>query len=176
MHLAHIWPSSKAVQASAMKRVFGLDEGFHLHPRNFLLLEKHVEEAFDNEALLLLPRRAVGDTPSEVWSRPLWLDKLARYASKDPGDAAAAEMNRLRPYLGQHLHVPQAASGKVPYLRLLAWHAVSALRVRSDADVDYVSEFPAGIHATITAGHRDRSAKVFNVLLSVGLIFGLPDE
>jgi hypothetical protein len=73
VHLAHIWPSSNAVQASAMKRLFGLDEGFHLHPRNFLLLEKHVAEAFDNEALLLLPRRAVGDTPPEVWSRPLWL-------------------------------------------------------------------------------------------------------
>jgi hypothetical protein len=32
------------------------------------------------------------------------------------------------------------------------------------------------VDATITAGHRDRSAKAFNVLLSVGLIFGLPDE
>jgi hypothetical protein len=41
-----------------------------------------------------------------------------------------------------------------------------------------VSEFPAGIHvdATITAGHRDRSIKVCNDLLSVGLIFGLPEE
>ena len=173
VHLAHIWPSSKAREATDLRRVLDLPEMFHLNVRNFLILEEAVESAFDNAALLLLPCRAVGGAPVEVRSRALLLDKLHVYTR---GPAAAAAVALIKPYFAQPLFMPRAAEGRVPFLRLLAWHAVSALRARSESDDDRASELPASIHAdaTIMAASRGRAGRAFFELASVGLVFAMP--
>ena len=58
--LAHIWPSALATCAQNAGGLFGLPEAFHVTPRNFLILRKPVERAFDVDVLLLLPRRTAG--------------------------------------------------------------------------------------------------------------------
>ena len=178
VHLAHIWPSSKAPEAKGMRRVFNLPEDFHLNERNFLILEDAVEAAFDNEALLLLPRRAEAEAPAQVVSRALWLERLEKYDPAKKGAAAVEARTRLMPYFGQPLFLPKADEGKMPFLRLLAWHAISALAARSASDDDRVSELPDSIHAdaTITMMARGRSVEAFTELASVGLLFGLPRE
>ena len=122
--LSHIWPSSGAPDAASIAKLLNLAEGFHVQPRNFLILQKDAEKAFDEDVLLLLPAK------SAVRSR---LFK----------SSAAFDMVALQRYVGRELFLPKRDDGCVPFTRLLAWKAVSAIRTSvedADASADLPSE------------------------------------
>lgn len=48
--LAHMWPSKNDYMADEVASLLGLERGFSLQPRNFLLLPKFVEAALDCDA------------------------------------------------------------------------------------------------------------------------------
>lgn len=160
--LAHIWPSALASMSALLRQELGLPTAFHMHPRNFLILDKAVERAFDSDALLLLPSRGVPPAPPTVRARALQVS----------GTAAAA----IEPLTGRYLFLPLAADGRVPFMRLLAWKAFSALRADAEAR-NGEKELPSEVDIEATVS-RDREGAVagvggFHALLSAGLIFGL---
>ena len=127
--LAHVWLSVLAGEADTLRRVLDLPLAFHVHPRNFLILDKSVERAFDADALLLLPVRPSPPEPPTVRARVLRHSEFQ--SSTACGDAACAGIAALA---GRALYLPRAADGKVPFLRLLAWKALSALRAAAFND------------------------------------------
>jgi hypothetical protein len=153
--LAHIWPSSMKSGAVSVRRLLHLPADFHLDVRNFLILNKSVESAFDADALLLLPARAEQDAPAVVRARTFRLERFR--ASKEQ---AVAEVDRsaISALDGLDLFLPCAKDKKLPFLRLLAWKAVSALRAAAEADDD-------GIAARAEELHRD---VVFDASLDIG--------
>lgn len=160
--LAHIWPSAFAGVSAHLCQELGLPHAFHVHPRNFLILEKAVERAFDGDALLLLPARGVPPAPPTVRARVF----------RASATAAAA----MQPLAGRDLRLPLAADGRVPFMRLLAWRAFSVLRADAEAR-DGDEELPSEVDVEATLS-RDREGAVagvggFRALLSAGLIFGL---
>ena len=170
--LAHIWPSSLAGESDAMRRLLGLPVAFHLAERNFLVLDKAVENAFDADALLLLPARAVPPAPPRARARAF---RVGDYRASD-ADGGAAARAAVAALAGRELLLPRAAEGRVPFMRLLAWKAVSALRAGADFDDDAAAAFPAGVDvdATLERGTegRARGARGFAEVLSAGLVFG----
>ena len=165
--LAHIWPSSQAAEADALRRLLDLPAAFHLSPRNFLILEKAAEAAFDADALLLLPVRAAPPAPPRVRARAF---RLAEYRATAPNGGAAAR-DAVAPLAGCELSLPRAAAGGVPFLRLLAWKAISALRAGAEAADDAAAAFPPDLDVDASLTSR-AGARGFNELLSVGLVFG----
>lgn len=161
--LAHIWPSAFAGMSAHLRRELGLPAAFHVQPRNFLLLDKAVERAFDSDALLLLPARGVPPAPPTVRARVFHA-------------GATATAGAILPLAGRNLHLPLAAEGRVPFMRLLAWKAFSALRADAEA-CDGDDELPSevDIEATLSRSREETVAGVggFHALLSAGLIFGL---
>jgi hypothetical protein len=117
--LAHIWPSNQASETTYLARHLGLPENFHVTERNFLKL---VEQAFDADALsyryLVIPSRG---PPPEARFRQGTIERMTPITHAD-----------VRGYAGRQLYLPNAASGKVPYMHLLGWKAVSALRARAE--------------------------------------------
>lgn len=172
--LAHIWPSVLASESDAMRRLLGLPSAFHLNARNFLILDKTVETAFDADALLLLPVRAAPPAPPRVRAR---LFRLAEFPASSVAESGAAARNAVAALAGRDLFLPLAADGRVPFMRLLAWKALSALRAGAeDADESATTTFPddVDLDATLTRGEggRARGATGFAALLSTGLVFG----
>ena len=96
-----------------------------------------------------------------------------RASEADGGAAARAAVAALA---GRELLLPRAAEGRVPFMRLLAWKAVSALRAGADFDDDAAAAFPAGVDvdATLERGAEGRAhgARGFAEVLSAGLVFG----
>ena len=169
--LAHIWPSALARESDLLRQQLGLPPAFHVHVRNFLILDRAVELAFDADALLLLPARAKSPAPPTVRARAFRIEHQA--AAADGGVAARALIASLA---GHELHLPRAGEGRVPFMRLLAWKALSALRAGSEA-YEGEAAFPVDVDVDATvsrdhAGHRPGSSG-FSALLSAGLIFGL---
>lgn len=171
--LAHIWPSSMARDAVVLRRLLSLPQDLNLHPRNFLILDKSLEMAFDADALLLLPARPTAPgAPASVRARAY---RLARHrVHKAP---EVAERENIGALDGCELFLPRAATGKLPFLRLLAWKAVSALRAGAEAEDD--AEAGAGAAGDVAwdasleigsevAAHVRRTVED---LSSVGLIF-----
>lgn len=147
---------------------------FHVHVRNFLVLDRAVELAFDADALLLLPARAEPPAPPTVRARAFRIELFEHQAAAaDGGVTARAAIASLA---GHELHLPRAGEGRVPFMRLLAWKALSALRAGSEA-YEGEAAFPVDVDVDATvsrdhAGHRPGSSG-FSALLSAGLIFGL---
>ena len=170
--LAHIWPSALARESDALRQQLGLPPAFHVHVRNFLILDRVVELAFDADALLLLPARAQPPAPPSVRARAFRVDDRAAAAD---GGAARASVDALA---GSELHLSRACEGHVPFMRLLAWKAFSALRAGAGA-YDGEAAFPVDVDVNVEATiSRDRvgrtpGASGFTALLSAGLIFGL---
>ena len=173
--LAHIWPSALARESDLLRQQLGLPPAFHVHVRNFLILDRAVELAFDADALLLLPARAKSPAPPTVRARAFRIEHQA--AAADGGVAARALIASLAGHDSPHeLHLPRAGEGRVPFMRLLAWKALSALRAGSEA-YEGEAAFPVDVDVDATvsrdhAGHRPGSSG-FSALLSAGLIFGL---
>ena len=170
--LSHIWPSSLASESDAMRRLLGLPEAFHLCERNFLVLHKAAESAFDADALLLLPIRAEPPAPPGARARVF---RLADYRTAEADSGAKARV-AVAALSGRALFLPRAADGRVPFLRLLAWKAVSALRAGAEADEGAAAAIPPEIDvdATLSRGRdsHGRGSSGFAELLSVGLVFG----
>ena len=125
--LAHIWPSSKSADAEVLVSLLRLPHDFHVLPRNFLVLHKEAEAAFDAEALLLFPAR----TPTLSATSRLF--RTERITGATPAETAA-KRSRLDGFARRRLFLPLAGEGRVPFMRLLAWKAVSALRAREEED------------------------------------------
>lgn len=165
--LAHIWPSVLASESDAMRCLLGLPPAFHLKVRNFLILDERAAGAFDADALLLLPVRAALPAPPCVRARPFRLAEVAL-----SGTAARDAVEALA---GRELFLPLAADGRVPFMRLLAWKALSALRAGAEeADENATTTFPDD--ATLTRERRGGcvhgAAMGGAMLLSTGLVFG----
>ena len=180
--LAHIWPSALAGESDALRRLLGLPAAFHLQPRNFLILDKAVARAFDADALLLLPVREAPPVPPRVRARPFRVAEFQTAAaggcSGGDGDGSGGCVrSNIAALADRELYLPRAAEGCTPFMRLLAWKALSALRAGAEADEAAAAEFPGevGVDATLArddAG-RPRGATGFTALLSTGLVFGL---
>jgi hypothetical protein len=192
--LAHIWPSVLAPKALDAGGLLCLPEGFHVHPRNFLLLRKPEERAFDADALLLLPRRNAGggqDVVAREFSRHTSRLSVAERALFSHADvaaspaaaavaaaavaaaAAAPVCGSSSGYDGRLLYLPRAADGRVPFMRLLAWKAVSALRAAHE-DVDAQADLPAelALDATNSSGAAALAgSRAAGRLTSAGVLF-----
>jgi hypothetical protein len=170
--LAHIWPSSMARDVVVLRRLLGLPQDFHLHPRNFLILDKFTENAFDADALLLLPARPASGAPASARARVYRLARYLAHKAPDVSEKARADIGALD---GRVLFLPGAADGKLPFLRLLAWKAVSALRAGAEADDEAKSVGTADVlwDASLKSG-SDTAAQVGRTvedLASAGIIF-----
>ena len=185
--LAHIWPSALAPKALDAGGLLCLPEGFHVSPRNFLLLRKPVERAFDADALLILPRRTATEgleAVARVFSRhtsrlPDAERALFSRAATAASPAAAAAAAAAAPacgstgYDGRLLFLPRAADGRVPFMRLLAWKALSALRAAHE-DADAQADLPAelALDATASPGAAARAGSgAAGRLTSAGILF-----
>jgi hypothetical protein len=115
--LSHIWRSSQPTEGIAAS--LHLDEAFHVDPRNFLILRKHAEVAFDAGVLLLMP-----SADGAVRSR-LFLAKESRLPDTYPKELLTGMAERT-------LFLPLAAERRVPFMRLLGWTVVSHLREYSE--------------------------------------------
>ena len=128
------------------------------------------------DALLLLPVRAEPPTPPGARARPF---RLAGYRASE-ADGGAEARNAIAALSGRALFLPRAADGRVPFLRLLAWKAVSALRDGTGADADAATAFSPEIDvdATVSRGPDSRGlgSSGFAELLSVGLVFGFDER
>ena len=181
--LAHIWPSALAICAQDAGGLFGLPEAFHVTPRNFLILRKPVERAFDVDALLLLPRRTAGgeqQVASRLFRRHVSRLPEAERAMFAPATAtsspAAAPICTSDGYDGRLLFLPRASEGRVPFMHLLAWKAVSALRAAHE-DIDAQEGLPADLDldATDTSGAATRAGSAAaKRLTSAGVLFLRP--
>jgi hypothetical protein len=200
--LAHIWPSVLAAKALDAAGLLCLPEAFHVDPRNFLILRKPVERAFDADALLLLPRRTAGggqDAVARVFSRhlsrlpeaeralfspttvaasppPAAAAAAAAAATAATAAAAAAATTPVRDstgYDGRLLFLPRAAEGHVPFMRLLAWKVLSAIRAAhedSDAQADLPAEL--ALDATASSGAAAQAgSRAVGRLNSAGVLF-----
>ena len=145
--LAHVWPSSQSVDSLDLGRLLQLPEGFNVDPRNFLILSKSVELAYDADALLLLPRRGIDGAPPAAIAR-VFEGRLLRLP-----DSVKA---KLPSYGGQQLHLPRASEGRIPFMRLLAWKAVSALRAAHE-ETDSLADLPSDVHLDATVTHNDEA-------------------
>ena len=110
--LSHIWPAKADPRGIA--QLLHLESGFNVEPRNFLILPKVIEKAFDADDLLLLPFRETSPAPH----RGVRVRLHPETASGHPLAWAA----------GVSLFLPREPEGHVPYMRLLSWKAISALR------------------------------------------------
>lgn len=97
--LAHIWPSALARESDLLRQQLGLPPAFHVRVRNFLILHRAVELAFDADALLLLPARAEPPVPPTVRARAFRIEHQA--AAADGGVTARAAIASLA---GHELH------------------------------------------------------------------------
>ena len=118
---------AKAAEAEALISLLRLPHDFHVLPRNFLVLHKEAEAAFDAEALLLFPAR----TPTLSAASRLF--RTERITGATPAETAAKRA-RLNGFARRRLFLPLAGEGHVPFMRLLAWKAVSALRAHEEED------------------------------------------
>ena len=184
--LAHIWPSVLAPKALDAGGLLCLPEGFNVNPRNFLLLRKPVERAFDADALLLLPRRTAGEgqaVVARVFSRhtnrlpeaerALFSHAAVAASPAAAAAAAAAPACGSTGYDGRLLFLPRAADGRVPFMRLLAWKALSALRAAHE-DADARADLPAELtlDATASSGAAALAGSgAAGRLTSAGLLF-----
>jgi hypothetical protein len=129
--LAHIWPSKMQNVVPKIAATLGLQEDFHVRPRNYLVLRKSEEVAFDKDALLLCPTRG---PPVTAVARLLHQERIL-----DSEDVA-----HVRACAGRRLYLPRADEGCIPSMRLLGWKAMSALHAEATADddrtVDHVPE------------------------------------
>ena len=136
-----------------------------MDPRNFLILSKSVELAYDADALLLLPRRGIDGAPPAAVAR-VFGGRLLRL----PESVKA----QLRSYGGQKLHLPRASEGCIPFMRLLAWKAVSALRAANE-ETDSFADLPSDVHLDATVTHNDvavgASARAVDTLKRLGARF-----
>jgi hypothetical protein len=134
--LAHIWPSSQASVADNVGSFLRLRDGFHVEVRNFLILTEDTHVAYDADEILLLPSRGM---PPGVRSR---LFKIER-------EHDATKRNELAKYDGKKLYLPRAGDGKVPYMRLLGWKTVSALRALEE-DRTAVADLPEELELDVS--------------------------
>ena len=92
---------------------------------------------------------------------------------------AAAPICASDGYDGRLLFLPRASEGRVPFMRLLAWKAVSALRAAHE-DIDAQGELPADLDldATDTSGGSGVAMKAGSAaakrLTSAGVLFLRP--
>ena len=118
--LSHVWPSKNSRETDELAALLGLPPGFSVEPRNFLILPKFFEAMFDGDNLLLLPRR--GHPPSVAVRR----NRVG--GALPPGE----QQQRLDAYCetAPSLYLPLAAAATphVPWLRVLGWKALSAIR------------------------------------------------
>lgn len=110
--LSHIWPAK--ADPREISELLGLGSDFNVQPRNFLILPKAIEKAFDADDLLLLPFRETSPAPHR--------GVRARLHPDTDSTHPLAWTDRVS------LFLPRESEGHVPYLRLLAWKAISALR------------------------------------------------
>jgi hypothetical protein len=159
-----------------MRRLLQLPIDFHLNVRNFLILDKSTELAFDADALLLLPARSA-TRPVRAAARARTY-RLSRFRSHKAPEVAAADCEEIKRLEGHELFLPRAAEGHTPFMRLLAWKAVSALRAGAEAadaegaTADFRSgdvAFDASLESGSAAAVRMR--RTVDSFASVGLVF-----
>ena len=137
--LAHVWPSKGSGETTAVAKLLGLAHDFSVQPRNFLILPKLLEAAFDSDAMLLLPGRGTLETPPTVSVRLNQLDLLPPDKQKELADFCASRRS---------LYLPQASTNKVPFLRVLGWKALSALRSQGEEEGE--TEVPDFVDANVS--------------------------
>lgn len=159
--LAHIWPSSKAREADEIRRLLSLPLEFHLNVRNFLILEKHVEVAFDAHKLLFFPQRGSDGSPPTALARSFQLESYRVNESAVDRDCARAAVQALHDV---QLYLPSVQH--VPFMRLLAWNSISAIREHDET-------IPAALHldASMSSDARGAALDGFSELASCGLIY-----
>lgn len=112
--LAHIIPSTRAHEVPHYMKALGVGMGLMDDERNYLVLPKFAEIAFDAEALIYFPEKRDNVT---LW--PWHLDRL-------PPD----EVDAVRALAGLQLSWPaQLASPNMPFMRLIAWRLISVTRL-----------------------------------------------
>jgi len=163
--LAHVWPSNQSQGGLPVAKLLGLPENFNVRPRNFLILSKPVEKAFDADALLLLPRSGDGaGVPPAVVAR-VFRSRASRVPSVQPAV--------LESWSGRLLYLP---NGNVPFLRLLGWKAVSALRASFEEEAA-AAELPSEVDLNATVSHDGTSRaalpRAVNSLLEAGARFSI---
>ena len=157
--LSHIWPSSHRNFVEDAGIEFGLPERFEIDPRNFLLLPRETEEAFDAGALLMLPHKAERGNPPSVTARTF------KAAKRFPG---FEDTLLSASYNDTPLYLPRASEGHIPYMRLLAWKALSSIGPHEDQDsIPPEVDLDASLNAD--SGKKIRTAS--SLLKGAGIIF-----
>ena len=121
--LSHIWPAKRETEADVIAVNLKLDAMFYTSPRNFLVLPKVVEVAFDREAVIILLPNSTGDIT--VW--PWRMDVLTETQRAD-----------LQNYLGKTLDWPFRGSATpcMPFMCLMAWKMLSQSLRPPPAELD----------------------------------------
>jgi len=115
-----------------------------VNDRNFLILPKFFESAFDCDAMLLLPRRGLPPVVSARINRPELLPV--------EGEQLARLVNFCK--TAPQLYLPLASAGHVPFLRVLGWKALSAIRERSE-DAAATDTAPDYFDADVSGSNTD---------------------
>lgn len=110
--LSHIWPQTMSDAADTIAEELKLPERFYEHPRNFLVLPKPLEVAFDKMGVVLIPNRS-GDIVVRRWATT----RLSR-----------DEEREISKFYGQVLDWPTRAQHQphLPFMRLMAFRVFSA--------------------------------------------------
>lgn len=115
--LAHIWPSSEADAADLLAGELKLDKGFHIHPRNFIILPDDVHKAFDHGWLLFIPRQG------QVILRAAHVSTVR--VGRDPmSDESIAKKQWVSSMDGQKLVFN---NDERPFMRVLGWRTWTML-------------------------------------------------
>jgi hypothetical protein len=137
--LAHVWPSKSGnPETHDVASLLGLPHTFAVEPRNFLLLPKFFESAFDSDSMLLLPRSGA---PPAVSARAHQVDLLP-----------AHERQRLSAFCSTTptLYLPLASEGGLPFLRVLGWKGLSAIRARALHEAEALAGVPEFFDADVS--------------------------
>lgn len=136
--LSHIWQSAQVTKG--IKALLQLPEAFYVHPRNFLVLRKSAEVAFDSGVLLLLP--SASGTINTRYFEP-----------NTPCLPTGVTVDAVKAMAERTLYLPRAAESCVPFMRLLGWTTICHLRQHWEDGVEWTPP-PAecSLDASITAG------------------------
>lgn len=138
--LAHVWPSKYRRETGELAALLGLPPTFSVDPRNFLILPKFLESAYDSDELLLLPRRGAPPSVSVRRNRG-GLMPVAHQPRLDAFCAAAPSL---------FLPLAAAPANRMPWLRVLGWKALSAIRARGEEEVGATVDVPDFVDTAVS--------------------------
>lgn len=146
--LAHVWPAS-STNWGDVEQELAMPVGFHLEPRNFMLLPRDVHVAFDEGNVIFIPSR------SSI--------KCFVLSSANVSDA-------VRQLHGRDLYLPLQVA---PYKRMLAFFARCATR---HSLADLADDVQAALESAMTSSEDSAGNEALQSLLDrmvdAGLMLG----